>query len=398
MKTHGKFPVLARLLAPVSVDDFLTRYWERTHLHISANDRAPSEPLVTLAEVDAVLTGRPHHHPDLQLVDAARTVEVDEYARDDDSIDPVRAVKRFAAGATIVLNRLDEQAPRVRELLASLETELGIHVQANMYLTPRGAQGFPIHYDNHDVVIVQCEGRKRWRLYESPKVLPMRGERFEAAVTKPGAKTDEFVMETGDVLYVPRGLMHDAVAEGDDLSLHVTIGFHAVRWSEVLLEAIARAAIDDIELREGIPLGALVGGTPEAELAEQLRAHAIRVLDGVRWERVRDRVEAQYFFGHKERLGGLLLDAATEITLDTLLARREGSNPSLEHQGDAVVLTVQGRVTRWPAHAARTLEAALARDCFTLRSLGDELDEKGRLTLARRLVAEGAIRIVRGER
>lgn len=395
MKTHGKFPALARLLAPVSVDDFLAHYWEQRYLRVPATDRGPTEAPVTLAEVDAVLTGRPHHHPDLQLVDAARTVEVDEYARDDDSIDPVRAVKRFAAGATIVLNRLDEQAPRVRELLARLETELGIHVQANMYLTPRAAQGFPIHYDNHDVIIVQCEGRKRWRLYESPKVLPMRGERFEAAVTKPGAKTDEFVMDTGDVLYVPRGLMHDAVAEGDELSLHVTIGFHAVRWSEVLLEAIARAAVDDVELRKGIPLGALVDGTPDEALAAQLRGHAARVLDGVRWERVRDRVEAQYFFGHKERLGGLLLDAATELTLDTPLARRDGAQPTLERQGDAVVLTVQGRATRWPAHAATTLENALAHDRFTPRSLGDDLDEKGRLTLARRLLAEGAVRVAR---
>ncbi|MFO0608939.1 MAG: cupin domain-containing protein [Polyangiales bacterium] len=395
MKTHGKFPALARLLAPVSVDDFLAHYWEQRYLRVPATDRGPTEAPVTLAEIDAVLTGRPHHHPDLQLVDAARTVEVDEYARDDDSIDPVRAVKRFAAGATIVLNRLDEQAPRVRELLARLETELGIHVQANMYLTPRTAQGFPIHYDNHDVIIVQCEGRKRWRLFESPKVLPMRGERFEAAVTKPGAKTDEFVMETGDVLYVPRGLMHEALAEGDELSLHVTIGFHAVRWSEVLLEAIARAAVDDVELRKGIPLGALVDGTPDEALAAQLRGHAARVLDGVRWERVRDRVEAQYFFGHKERLGGLLLDAATELTLDTPLARRDGAQPALERQGDAVVLTVQGRATRWPAHAATTLENALAGDRFTARSLGDDLDEKGRLTLARRLLAEGAVRIAR---
>lgn len=395
MKTHGKFPALARLLAPVSVDDFLAHYWEQRYLRVPATDRGATEAPVTLAEVDAVLTGRPHHHPDVQLVDAARTVEVDEYARDDDSIDPVRAVKRFAAGATIVLNRLDEQAPRVRELLARLETELGIHVQANMYLTPRAAQGFPIHYDNHDVIIVQCEGRKRWRLYESPKVLPMRGERFEAAVTKPGAKTDEFVMETGDVLYVPRGLMHEALAEGDELSLHVTIGFHAVRWSEVLLEAIARAAVDDVELRKGIPLGALVDGTPDEALAAQLRGHAARVLDGVRWERVRDRVEAQYFFGHKERLGGLLLDAATELTLDSSLARRDGAQPTLERQGDAVVLTVQGRATRWPAHAATTLESALARDRFTPRSLGDDLDEKGRLTLARRLLAEGAVRIAR---
>lgn len=395
MTASGKFPALAQLLAPVPIDEFLAQYWEQRFLHVPIGARRPGETLVTLAEVDTILTSRLHRHPDIQLVDAARAVEVEEYVRDDDTIDPVRAIKRFAAGATIVLNSLDEQIPRVRELLARFETELGIHVQANMYLTPRAAQGFPVHYDNHDVIIVQCEGRKRWRLYDSPKVLPMRGEPFETVSVRAGAKTDEFVMETGDVLYVPRGLMHDAVAEGDALSLHVTIGLHAVRWSEVLLEAVARAAVDDLELRKGIPLGALVDGTPNEALAAQLRAHAARVLDSTRWERVRDRVVAQYFYGHKERLGALLLDAASELTLDTPLMRREGAQPTIERRDDAVLLTVGGRSTRWPTHAADTLRAALTQDAFTPRSLGDDLDERGRLTLARRLIAEGAIRIKR---
>ena len=39
MKTHGKFPALARLLAPVSVDDFLAHYWEQRYLRVPATDR-----------------------------------------------------------------------------------------------------------------------------------------------------------------------------------------------------------------------------------------------------------------------------------------------------------------------------------------------------------------------
>ena len=168
---HGKFPALARLLAPVSVDDFPRALLGaalalRVPGHRPRAHRAP----VTLAEIDAVLTGRPPP-PDHQLVDAARTVEVDEYARDDDSIDPVRAVKRFAASATIVLNRLDEQA-RASAGSWPGSDRTRIHVQTNMYLTPRTAQGFPIHYDNHDVIIVRCEGRKALAALRSPQGAP----------------------------------------------------------------------------------------------------------------------------------------------------------------------------------------------------------------------------------
>ena len=140
--------------------------------------------------------------------------------------------------------------------------------------------------------------------------------------------------------------MHNAVADGDDASLHVTIGFHPVRWAEVLVEALAAAASDDLALRKGLPLGALVGAVPDAALADALRAHAQRVLDGVRWSRVRDRVEDEYLAGHKERLRGLLLDATTEVTDDTVLARRDGARATVEASDDAATLVVQRRATR----------------------------------------------------
>ena len=112
------FPTLARLIAPVPVSQFLAQHWESAYLRVPARDRGPDarEVPITLAELDAVLMDRPHMHPHVQLVDAARAVAVEEYTHDDDVVDPVRAVKRFSAGATMIVNRIDEWAPRVREL------------------------------------------------------------------------------------------------------------------------------------------------------------------------------------------------------------------------------------------------------------------------------------------
>lgn len=385
-----RFPTLARLIAPTPVSTFLDAHWERGPLHVRGR---AEQPLATLADIDAALAGRPHRHPDVTLADAARPVEPEEYADAQDVIDPVRLVKRFNAGATIIMNRLDESVPRVRALCSSLEAELGILVQANLYLTPRGAQGFPVHYDSHDVIVVQCEGRKRWRLYDAPAPLPMRGERFIAGATTAGPVREELVLEPGDALYVPRGLMHDAVAADDGLSLHVTVGFHAVRWSEVLVEAIAAEAVDDLALRAGVPLGALVDEGADASLDAALRAHAARVLDRVRWDRVRERVRAEYLREHKEAIDGLLLAAAATVTLDTPLTRRPGARVRVEQDGSGVTVTVHGRTTRWPAHARPALDAALSRERFTLRALGDALDERGWITLARKLLAEGALRL-----
>jgi ribosomal protein L16 Arg81 hydroxylase len=390
----ARFPTLARLVAPTPLSAFLDDYWEQRALHVRRAAEA-SPPLVTLAEIDAALSARPHRHPDVLLVDAARAVETDEYVGDEEVIDPVKLIKRFNAGATIVMNHLDESIPRVRALCSTLESELGILVQANLYLTPPSAQGFPIHYDSHDVIVVQCEGRKHWRLYDpvKPIPLPMRGERFVAGSVAVGPLREEFVLEPGDAIYVPRGTLHDAVADGDGISLHVTVGFHAVRWSEVLIEAIAEEAMDDPALRRGIALGALGDDDSEEGLDATLRAHAARVLAGVSWARVRERVRGEYLRDHKEGVDGMLVATTTAINLDTPLARRAGARVRVESLDDAVEVTVHGRATRWPAHARPALDAALARQQFTLRELGDALDARGWVTLAKRLIAEGALRL-----
>ena len=102
----------------------------------------------------------------------------------------------------------------------------------------------------------------------------------------------------------------------------------------------------------------------------------------------------------RPELAGERLDKVLGMTVDAEVGHREFDDrfviEAAPVEAARKVLTVQGRSTRWPAHAGATLDAALSRATFTPRELGDDLDEKGRVPLARRLVAEGAVRIVRG--
>lgn len=391
-----RFPTLAGLLAPHSLQHFLDHHWEQRPLHVRGRPDDARASMITLDAVDAMLTARASRHPDVSLVNARDPVEAGDYSDDDGLIDPVRVAKLFAAGATIIVNNLDQLAPPVRATLARLEAELGIHAQANLYLTPGGAQGFAPHFDSHDVLLVQCVGQKQWRLYDSPRGLPMRGERFDPAATKPGERSTELLLRTGDVLYIPRGLMHDAVAVDDGPSMHVTLGLHAFRWSEVLLEALAGQALLDPELRAGLPLGALRRDASESELREAMRRRFDRVLDAVRWDDVRERLHAQFDREHKEHLPGLVTGAIAPLTADTAFERRPGARVTVVEEDAAAVLTVNGRSTRWPAAVAPLLASTLKREgAFRMADLGDELDDKGKVTLLRRLILEGAVAIAR---
>jgi ribosomal protein L16 Arg81 hydroxylase len=391
-----RFPTLASLLAPHPLQHFLEHHWERAPLHVRGGAGEPRASMMTLDAVDAMLTARASRHPDITLVNARDPVEAEDYSDDEGLVDPIRVARLFGAGATIIVNNLDQLDPDVRSLLSRLEGELGIHAQANLYLTPGGAQGFAAHYDSHDVLLVQVLGQKQWRLYDSPAGLPMRGERFDPAATKPGERTAELLLQRGDVLYIPRGLMHDAVAVDDGPSMHVTVGLHAFRWSEVLLEALAAQAIVDPALRAGLPLGALVAGADHAALDGAMRAVVDRALEGMRWDRVTDRMRGQFDREHKEHLAGLVADAIAPITPETVFARRPGARAEVAPDGASLSLTVNGRSTRWPGPVAPMLRAALAQvGPFRMAALGDDLDHKGKVTLLRRLLGEGAIRIAR---
>jgi len=396
--TPTPFPALQRLLGPHTVDTFLTEYWEQRALFIPRPEDPGFRPLVTLAEMDEILTARPHRHPDMILVDARRDLSTDAYTNEQLYIDPTRAARLFASGATIVLNHLDESCRAVRDLCAALESELGIQTQANTYFTPSGAQGFDIHYDTHDVITVQCVGRKTWRLYDSPHGLPMRGEQYVRDNTPVGPRSAEFTTGPGDALYIPRGLQHDAVAADEGPSLHITFGFHPVRWSEVVVEALASLAVEDPAMRQSVPLGALVGKVPLEKIAAGLAARVAELVPAIRWELVHDKL-AQRFAGlHKEALEGIFHDAASSLGDDTRYTRRPGTLTLLEATDNAVLLTVNGRTSRWPAHAEPALRAALvALETPSFRSddLGDSLDSAGRETLLRRLLSDGALRILR---
>ena len=95
-------------------------------------------------------------------------------------------------------------------------------LQVNAYLTPESSRGLNVHYDIHDVFVMQTEGRKRWRIYDNPVPLPGKDQPFSADTCKPGKVIEEFDLDPGDLIYIPRGYMHDAESQGLT-SLHLTV-------------------------------------------------------------------------------------------------------------------------------------------------------------------------------
>ncbi|WP_204265387.1 JmjC domain-containing protein, partial [Enterobacter hormaechei] len=79
----------------------------------------------------------------------------------------------------------------------------------------------------HEVFAIHCVGEKRWRIYanraENP-LAPLEGDDAQARIdAAKGPVLMDVTLRPGDVLYIPRGYFHDALASSAE-SLHLTIG------------------------------------------------------------------------------------------------------------------------------------------------------------------------------
>jgi len=176
------------------------------------------------------------------------------------------------------LLRPHEHNDNVHRMLSLLETEFGCMVGSNAYLTPLNSQGFAPHHNDINVFVLQLEGYKRWRVYAPFNKCEMllctsSGDYTEKEVEENGeGSIMDVVLGPGDVLYLPRGWIHQAETVArpkempelpgikDDHSLHLTVSaMQNWCWADFLemlmpeaLEAAAQSG-KSISLREGLP-------------------------------------------------------------------------------------------------------------------------------------------------
>ena len=200
-------------------------------------------------------------------------------------IDLPRLYERLKDGATLILDAVNEFGGPLQALCAGLASEFSASSQANLYACWGTRPGFNVHWDDHDVFVVQLQGAKRWTLYGVNRPAPLRGDLGEDHAA-PAEPLEEVVLQAGDLLYLPRGYWHAAVGTGGP-TLHLTIGLTRKTGHDLLLwladHALAADAVradlplerDDEALGRQVAavLAAAVGGADPADLGRRFRRH-----------------------------------------------------------------------------------------------------------------------------
>jgi lysine-specific demethylase/histidyl-hydroxylase NO66 len=396
--TSARASCLEWLLDPVAPSTFLSEHWEQTPLLVDRDEPGYFRDLPGLDVVDELIaTTVPSRQrsadgerlvrsePDGTLSD--RTVVVGA-----NGVADVQAVYRaYHEGFTVVVNQVHRRDAAVGRLCRGLQAALHHPVGANLYLTPAGAQGFLPHIDTHDVLIAQLHGSKEWHVASPSADLPLAESRHGRQAL-PDAVT--YMLTPGDTFYLPRGFPHAAVT-GDESSLHLTIGIHAYRWHDLLDEALALLADDDVAFREALPPHFLDEPLDTERAVELARRLAGALSDGALVGRA------------TERIGSRLAasDAAAQrghfMALDALASLRDDSVVTRPPELLCRVGTTQGRATiefagnfvTGPAWLEPTLAFVAQHERFSVSELPGGLTPKDRLDLVRRLVSEGLLKV-----
>ncbi|MGO9926603.1 MAG: cupin domain-containing protein [Mycobacterium sp.] len=255
------------------METFLDKIWTATHYHVKRCStgyfdsllRAPSavEELLELfrQEPSAVRLMREND----------KKSGSESYQLVDGSLDLVGIRNDFADGFTIVVDGVERYMRAIASLAHSIEVELNFPVQVNAYITPPGSRGLVPHYDDHDVLILQIQGSKIWRLYNGVDIPPHEMQRRDKSVPTDGlALPTDLRLEVGDVLYLPRGLVHAADTDVEP-SIHLTVGIHAPTVLTLAIGALYSLSFHDDRLNARLPPRHLVDTDVHATLAVLLR-------------------------------------------------------------------------------------------------------------------------------
>ena len=172
--------------------------------------------------------------------------------------DPKRVQEFLRKGATLVANDIDQLTPALRAFAGTMEQALGGKVQGNLYLSSKRKQGFRVHYDTHDVFAVHVMGEKRWFVFEGRAEVPIAHPLFKSQPQEQherakGALWKEIRLRAGDLLYLPRGQYHYALAE-DGPCAHIAFGITYPIGLDVVSYLFERMVAEPVA-RHNLPQG-----------------------------------------------------------------------------------------------------------------------------------------------
>ena len=261
---------------------------------------------------------------------------------------------------TLLVQGVDRLVPGVAKLLEPFRFIPDWRVDDVMIsVAPRGGTVGP-HLDSYDVFLLQGQGRRRWRL--DRKAPPALKPGLDLRILKQFHAQDDWVLESGDMLYLPPQIAHYGVALEECLTY--SIGFRAPNGPDLLAAALQRLTQSDSARQRyrdpGLTRPRFSGEIPRQALRElrRLMETSLQGLSDADFDALAGELltEPKGSSGFED---GSLSAAAlrSKLMKGATLARSPGSRLGFLRRGLAVELYADGR--RFPLERSLVFAAAL---------------------------------------
>jgi ribosomal protein L16 Arg81 hydroxylase len=238
------------VLSPLPPTEFIKDYWAQKFLHLPGTPGRFSSmfPWPVLNEMLGTHRFVP---PRLRLTQDGKAVSPDLFMKNG-QLRSAELTGLLRDGATLIIDSVDEVHAPLKAFAQQLGRTLQARINVNLYAGWRTSHGFDVHWDNHDVIILQVAGKKQWKIYEPTMRFPTKNSVEVGATPPPSAPVWDGFLTDGEVLYMPRGWWHVAIPCNEP-TLHLTVGIFKPTGSDIVQWVSERLQHDE-RIRMDVPL------------------------------------------------------------------------------------------------------------------------------------------------
>jgi 50S ribosomal protein L16 3-hydroxylase len=233
------WPILGKL----SQEQFLKSYWQKKPL-LMKGALSPFPEIITPDEVAGLCCDERIQSRLILERDGKTPWEVQS-----GPFDPSIFAELPKSHWTVLVNGVDRFIPEVHSLIDQFSFIPFWRIDDVMISVAYDQGNVGAHVDNYDVFLVQAAGRREWQIEDFPQPednfipdLPIR-------LLKDFNPTDRWVLEPGDILYLPPRFAHHGIAQGDGC-MTISVGFRAPTLHEIVHGVISEGlmSIEESEL------------------------------------------------------------------------------------------------------------------------------------------------------
>lgn len=394
---------LADLIAPIAIETFFATYWETSSLYLERNNPTYYDPVLQIDDLDHYLSVQQLSPTFVRVTKRDTPLSIEDWTKGkslnegntERAVDPVKLFGLYADGGTIVINGAHKAIPPLTTFCAQLEKELKFRVQTNLYITPPGAQGFPAHYDLHDVMVLQISGSKTWQLYgTAAQPLPVEKTQEQRGPYPVEKVTETIQLQAGDLLYLPRGFVHDARTT-EESSIHITLGLLPRYWYH-LIEEMAQIAKKQPTFRQALPHG-FTTEQEKAQFIVEFETYFHALLDRVDISTLLARADAAFVADQIQPYRGHLhnLLQVPALSAQSVLSKELTVEYLVAERGEEIAISFGEHEITIPTYLKSTLAVLLQEHPFAIHEIQGLLTEQGKIDLITQFVQAGLLRIDR---